>query len=154
MSRQRRYPSDLTDEQWALIEPLLPAPRTGGRPEKHPRRSIVDGILYVLRTGCACRYLPVPAGTCRYLPVPAGTCRLTSRRGRPAMIRWAAITTMTSRIARGEPPHGNNAGTGPTSHDRASTTRYEERPVSPRETIDKKLFYVKNIFRNEGRRLP
>ena len=31
MSRQRRYPSDLTDEQWALVEPLLPAPRTGGR---------------------------------------------------------------------------------------------------------------------------
>ena len=58
MSRQGRYPSDLTDEQWALIEPLLPAPRTGGRPEKHPRRSIVDGILYVPRTGCAWRYLP------------------------------------------------------------------------------------------------
>jgi peptide/nickel transport system ATP-binding protein len=33
----------LTDEQWALVEPLLPAPRTGGRLEKHPRRSIVDG---------------------------------------------------------------------------------------------------------------
>ncbi|MGN6173058.1 MAG: IS5 family transposase [Streptosporangiaceae bacterium] len=48
----------MTGEQWALVEPLLPAPRTGGRPEKHPRRSIVDGILYVLRTGCAWRYLP------------------------------------------------------------------------------------------------
>jgi transposase len=48
----------LTDEQWALVGPLLPAPRTGGRPEKHPRRSIVDGILYVVRTGCAWRYLP------------------------------------------------------------------------------------------------
>jgi transposase len=33
----------LTDGQWALVEPLLPAPRTGGRPEKYPRRSIVDG---------------------------------------------------------------------------------------------------------------
>jgi hypothetical protein len=33
------------------------------------------------------------------------------------MIRWAAINTMTSRIAGGEPPHGNNAGTGPTNHD-------------------------------------
>jgi len=46
VSRQRRYPSDLTDEQWALVEPLLPAPRTGGRLEKHPRRS-KDGILYL-----------------------------------------------------------------------------------------------------------
>ncbi|MEU0559560.1 IS5 family transposase [Dactylosporangium sp. NPDC006015] len=58
MSRLRRYPSDLTDEQWALVEPLLPAPKQVGRPEKHPRKSIVDGILYVVRTGCAWRYLP------------------------------------------------------------------------------------------------
>ena len=58
MSRQQRYPSDLTNEQWALLEPLLPVPRTGGRPEKHPRRSVVDGVLYVVRTGCAWRYLP------------------------------------------------------------------------------------------------
>jgi len=56
--RERRYPSDLTDAQWALVEPLLPAPNTGGRPEKHPRRDIVDAILYVVRTGCAWRQLP------------------------------------------------------------------------------------------------
>ncbi|OKI51973.1 transposase, partial [Streptomyces sp. CB00072] len=39
------YPSDLTDEQWVLVEPLLPAARVGprgGRREKHPRRRIVD----------------------------------------------------------------------------------------------------------------
>ncbi|MFF8366838.1 IS5 family transposase [Rhodococcus erythropolis] len=55
------YPSDLTDEQWALVEPLLPAPRTGpkgGRREKHPRRRTVDAIMYVVRTGCAWRQLP------------------------------------------------------------------------------------------------
>ncbi|WP_237555097.1 MULTISPECIES: transposase [unclassified Streptomyces] len=49
------YPSDLTDERWLLVEPLLRAPRTGvrgGRREKHPRRQIVDAILYVARTGC------------------------------------------------------------------------------------------------------
>ena len=39
------------------------------------------------------------------------------------MIRWAAINTMTSRIAEANPPHGNNAGTGPTNHDRFSNTR-------------------------------
>ncbi|WBB54679.1 IS5 family transposase [Verrucosispora sp. WMMD573] len=59
MSRQRRYPSDLTDAQWALVEPLLPPPRTGGRPEKHPRRDVVNAILYVVRTGCSWRQLPV-----------------------------------------------------------------------------------------------
>jgi len=56
--RQQRYPSDTSDEQWALIEPLLPAVKTGGRPEKHSRRAIVDGILYVVRAGCAWRQLP------------------------------------------------------------------------------------------------
>jgi transposase len=56
--RPRRYPSDTSDEQWALIEPLLPAVNTGGRPEKHPRRAVVDAILYVVGTGCAWRQLP------------------------------------------------------------------------------------------------
>jgi transposase len=58
MSRNRSYPSDLTDAQWALVEPLLPPVRTGGRPAKHPRRAIVDAILYVVRTGCSWRQLP------------------------------------------------------------------------------------------------
>ena len=58
MSRQRRYPSDLTDDEWALVEPLLPPPGEGGRPEKHSRRAVVDAVLYVVRTGCAWRQLP------------------------------------------------------------------------------------------------
>ncbi len=53
-----RYPSDVTDKQWLLIEPLLPPPNTDGRPEKHPRREIVNAIFYVLGTGCAWRLLP------------------------------------------------------------------------------------------------
>src|SRR3954466_9781889 len=58
MTRRSRYPSDTSDEQWALVEPLLPEPKPGGRPEKHPRREVVDAILYVVRTGCAWRALP------------------------------------------------------------------------------------------------
>ncbi len=54
----KRYPSDLTDAQWSLIEPLLPPPATGGRREKHPRREIVNAILYLDRAGCAWRLLP------------------------------------------------------------------------------------------------
>lgn len=58
------YPSGLTDKQWALIEPLLPAPHWDGRKEKHPRRQIVDAILYVARTGCPWRQLTSePEGT-------------------------------------------------------------------------------------------
>ncbi len=58
MSTQPRYPSDLTDGQWALIEPLLSPAKPGGRPEAHPRREVVNAILYVVRTGCAWRRLP------------------------------------------------------------------------------------------------
>jgi transposase len=62
MGRVQRYPSDLSDAEWAVVEPLLPAPTAhprGGRPEKHARRDIVDAILYVVRSGCAWRQLPV-----------------------------------------------------------------------------------------------
>jgi transposase len=57
-SSRRGYPSDLTDAQWALIEALLPEPNMDGRREKHPRREIVNAILYVVRSGCPWRYLP------------------------------------------------------------------------------------------------
>jgi len=56
--RTRRYPSDLTDQQWALVQPLIPAPPGGGRPVKTDLRDVVDAVLYLLRTGCQWRYLP------------------------------------------------------------------------------------------------
>jgi transposase len=59
VERTPRYPSDLTDEQWEIIEPMLPLPKWLGRQEKHSRRAIVDAILYVVRTGCSWRQLPV-----------------------------------------------------------------------------------------------
>ncbi|CAO5229575.1 IS5 family transposase [Frankia sp. AgKG'84/4] len=55
---RHRYPSDLTDAQWALIEPLLPPAASIGRREKHDRRDLVDAIGYVVRNGCAWRALP------------------------------------------------------------------------------------------------
>lgn len=57
----RRYPSDLTDAEWAHLAPLLPPPRppgTRGRPRAVPVRETVNAILYVLRTGCQWRALP------------------------------------------------------------------------------------------------
>lgn len=60
MLRRPTYPSDLTDDQWALIEPLLPPANTGGRPEKHPRRDVVGAILYVVRTGYTCPWISRP----------------------------------------------------------------------------------------------
>lgn len=55
---RRRYPTDLTDRQWAILESLVPAVKPGGRPLKHPRREIVDALLYVLRGGISWRALP------------------------------------------------------------------------------------------------
>jgi transposase len=58
--RARGYPSDLTDAQWQVIAPHLPASVPGGRgrPRIWPARRIVEAILYLNRTGCAWRYLP------------------------------------------------------------------------------------------------
>jgi transposase len=52
------YPSDLSDDQWALIEPHLPPEADFGRPRETEMRDVVDAILYMLRTGCQWRYLP------------------------------------------------------------------------------------------------
>ncbi len=61
--RPRRYPSDTTDAEWALLESLLPPPASGqgrgGRPEAHHRRDIVDAIRYLTHNGCVWRALPV-----------------------------------------------------------------------------------------------
>jgi putative transposase len=54
----RRYPSDLSDEEWALLEPHLPAPKRRGRPRLHSPREILDAVFYVLKTGCQWRMLP------------------------------------------------------------------------------------------------
>ena len=53
-----RYPSDLTDREWALIAPLLPAAKRGGRPRTTSLRAVMDAILYVGSSGCQWRALP------------------------------------------------------------------------------------------------
>ena len=53
-----RYPSDLTDTEWALIEPFIPPARRGGRRRTVDVREVLDGLLYVLATGGQWRALP------------------------------------------------------------------------------------------------
>jgi putative transposase len=55
--KTRRYATDLTDEQFALVEPFLPPPKKMGRPPAN-LREVINGILYLLRTGCQWRMLP------------------------------------------------------------------------------------------------
>jgi putative transposase len=52
------YPSDLTDAEWAALEPLLPPPSRRGRPLKWARRLMAEAIFYLVRSGCAWRMLP------------------------------------------------------------------------------------------------
>lgn len=57
MDERKRYPTDLTDRQWAVIAEWLPVQRTG-RPRKYSQRELINAIVYALRTGCAWRLLP------------------------------------------------------------------------------------------------
>ncbi len=60
--RTTNYPSDLTDAQFAVVEPLLPKAKPGGRPRSVNLHDIVDAILYVNRTGGQWRALPKDYG--------------------------------------------------------------------------------------------
>jgi transposase len=57
-TKRKAYTSDLSDVEWAVLEPLLPPPKSTGRPIKYPRREILNGILYVLRNGSTWRNMP------------------------------------------------------------------------------------------------
>ena len=66
---RKAYPSDLTDTQWSLIEPLIPPALPGGREREVDMREVFNGVLYLLRSGCSWRQLPhdlPPWGTVHY----------------------------------------------------------------------------------------
>jgi putative transposase len=54
----KAFSSNLTDQQWKLIKPLIPRARTGGRPRSTCMRQVLNALVYVNRTGCQWRYLP------------------------------------------------------------------------------------------------
>src|SRR5918994_7819368 len=55
---RRRYPTDLSNAEWECIEPYLTSPNKRGRPKIHSLRRVLDAVFYVLRSGCAWRFLP------------------------------------------------------------------------------------------------
>ncbi len=55
---RRAYPTDLSDAEWRLLEPLIPLVKPGGRPARHTRRELLNAITYWVRSGCAWRLLP------------------------------------------------------------------------------------------------
>jgi transposase len=57
--KTKRYPSDLTDEEWFAIEPYLPAPAVTGRKRRIDLREVLNAIRYMVRSGCKWRMLPI-----------------------------------------------------------------------------------------------
>jgi putative transposase len=55
---RKSYPSDLTDAQWAILEPLIPAAKHGGRPREVEMREILNAMFYINRSGCQWDMLP------------------------------------------------------------------------------------------------
>lgn len=58
MPTRRSYSTDLSDEEWEILHPLVPEAKPGGRPRAHQTRELLNAIFYVLRGGCAWRLLP------------------------------------------------------------------------------------------------
>ena len=97
------YPSSCSDQQWELLEPLLPPPGNtagkGGRGEKHPRRLVLDAILNLVRGGITWRALPKgfpPPTTVRLPKMSSGQVRALEAGmdpGRAAMVEQVAVAT-------------------------------------------------------------
>lgn len=58
MKARQPYPTDLSDQEWALIKHLVPEAKPGWRPEEYSKREILNAIFYLLRSGCSWRMLP------------------------------------------------------------------------------------------------
>jgi putative transposase len=114
--RRKNYPTDLTDEQWELVRPLLPKAKPGGRPRSVDLREVLDGVLYVVRGGVPWRMLPndlPPWGTVHYYyrrwrldgtwdrVVEALRTRLRHADGRKKSPSAAIVDSQTVRTAEG-----------------------------------------------------
>jgi transposase len=96
---RRAYPTDLSDAEWALLAPLIPPVKPGGRPARHTRRELLNAIAYWVRAGCAWRLLPhdLPPWQTVY-----HYFRLWRREG-----RWAQVLTVLrerERLRQGRDP--------------------------------------------------
>jgi putative transposase len=95
------YPSDMTDDQWERLAPLIPPAKIGGRPRTVDIRAVVDAICYRIKTGCQWRQMPrdfPPWGTV------AGDYRIWRRNGTWEMIHDALREQVRVKAGRAPTP--------------------------------------------------
>src|SRR5208337_486908 len=109
-----RYPSDLTDAEWAHVEPLIPPAKRGGNRRHVDVREVVNGLMYILSTGCQWRAIP------KDLP-PRSTSTITSTFG-VGTARSSASTARSTRSA-GKPRRAKQVRPPRSSTARASRAR-------------------------------
>ena len=101
---QLRYPSDLTDDEWVHVAPLIPPSKRGGNRRHVDVREVMNGIMYVLSTGCQCgrsRKTCRRARRCSIISIcGAGTARLIASITRST---WSAASKVDGRPVRPPP---------------------------------------------------
>lgn len=122
---RKPYPTDLTDEQWKLIEPFLPPAKPGGRPRKVDLREVLNALLYLVRAGCQWRMIPheFPAWKSVYNYYRAWIANgvwqeilaslrmdLRTQLGRDAQPRVAAIDSQSVKTDQGGEERGFDGG--------------------------------------------
>ena len=97
-----RYPSDLTDAEWALVEPMIPPARHGGRKRSVNVREVLNGIFYVLWTGCQWKALPrdLPPKSTVHDYCGTGTARWS---GSITRSTWRCVNRKVAKQARRPP---------------------------------------------------